>query len=316
MYINDNYRKVKDELERRRSAARATAEERNLMLRERYEDICAIDAELTKTGLRLFRAAAMGESIDTIRERNRALNEQRRALLVQYGYPEDFTEVHYTCPLCSDTGYQGIRMCSCFREELIRENIRSSGIGNLMERQSFESFDLDWYKRRGPEAYKKMKYVFEQAKTFAEGFHTGAENLLFMGPTGSGKTHLSTAIASVVVSRGFGVVYDTAQNVISAFETDHFRRTEGDGHTADKYLECDLLILDDLGTEFLNSFSLSCLYNLFNTRQNRGLSTILSTNLSFKALAERYEDRIYSRLVGDTFRVLPFDGDDHRLAGL
>ncbi len=313
MYINDNYRKVKEDIENRRMQARATAEERNAMLRDRYEDIRAIDDELTKTGLLLFRAATRGESIEGIRERNRELNERRRALLVRYGYPESYTDVQYTCPLCSDTGFQGIRMCTCFREALIRENIRSSGIGNLMDRQSFENFDLSWYKRKSEQAYQHMCRVYELTKAYAEDFHTGAENLLLIGPTGSGKTHISTAIASVVVSRGYGVIYDTAQNVVEAFEADHFRRSRDEGHASDKYLECDLLVLDDLGTEFLNSFSLSCLYNLINTRQNRGLTTVISTNLSVKSLAERYEDRIYSRLVGCDFRILSFDGNDHRI---
>lgn len=314
MYINDNYRKVKEDIENRRLQARATAEERNAMLRERYEDIREIDDELTQTGLHLFRAATRGEGIDKIRERNRELNERRRTLLVRYGYPENYTDVQYTCPLCADTGFQGIRMCTCFREALIRENIRSSGIGNLMDRQSFENFDLAWYKKKSEQTYTQMHRVYEHAKAYAEGFHAGSENLLLIGPTGSGKTHVSTAIASVVVSRGYGVIYDTAQNVIEAFEADHFRRSRDEGHASDKYLECDLLVLDDLGTEFLNSFSLSCLYNLINTRQNRGLSTVISTNLSVKGLAERYEDRIYSRLVGNGFRILPFDGDDHRIA--
>ena len=314
MYINDNYRKVKEDIENRRLQARATAEERNAMLRERYEDIREIDDELTQTGLHLFRAATRGEGIEGIRERNRELNERRRALLVRYGYPENYTDVQYTCPLCADTGFQGIRMCTCFREALIRENIRSSGIGSLMDRQSFENFDLSWYKRKNEQTYAQMCRVYECAKAYAEGFHAGSENLLLIGTTGSGKTHISTAIASVVVSRGYGVIYDTAQNIIEAFEADHFHRSRDDGRISDKYLECDLLVLDDLGTEFLNSFSLSCLYNLINTRQNRGLSTVISTNLSVKGLAERYEDRIYSRLVGSGFRILPFDGDDHRIA--
>ncbi len=315
MYTQDIYRKVKDDIEARRQKARATAEERNLQLRERYPDIDAIDAELTKTGLRLFRAAARGESVDAIRERNIALNARRRELLVGYGYPADYTELHYTCALCGDTGYQGIRMCSCMREALVRETIRTSGIGHLIDRQSFDNFDLTWYKtNKGEQAYTQMQRVLRMAKSYAESFGKDSGNLLFMGPTGAGKTHLCTAIAQTVIRRGYSVLYDTAQDIISAFETDHFKHGYADTTPlSDKYLACDLLIIDDLGTEFQTSFSLACLYNLINIRQNQGRSTIISTNLSYTTLTQRYEDRIYSRIIGADYDVYMFAEGDHRL---
>jgi DNA replication protein DnaC len=119
-----------------------------------------------------------------------------------------------------------------------------------------------------------------------------------------------------VISKGYDVLYESAQNIISAFEADKFRSGYGPYEpTAEKYLTCDLLILDDLGTEFVNQFTVSCLYNLFNTRRNRGLSTIVSTNLSAEELSERYDDRIYSRIVGSDYTVLFFGGDDYRLFG-
>ncbi|MBQ7315285.1 MAG: ATP-binding protein [Clostridia bacterium] len=315
MYIQDTYRRVKNDIEQRRQNARATAEERNLALRAKYPEIQQIDEELTKTGLRLFRAAANREDIDAIRRRNLQLNGRRREILVSLGYPEDYTEVHYTCPLCADTGYQGIRMCSCFREALILENIRESGIGHLIDKQTFDNFDLLWYKKnKGDAAYEQMQTLVRFAKAYAEGFGRSSGNLLFMGPTGAGKTHLCTAIASVVIRRGFGVLYDTAQSIIAAFETDRFKNGySNEPSLSDKYLECDLLIIDDLGTEFQTAFALSCLYNLINTRQNHGLSTIISTNLSYSALTQRYEDRIYSRIIGSDYDVWVFAEGDHRL---
>ena len=145
MYGYDNYQKVKAEIEKRRLGAIAEADRRNLELRAISEDIRIIDAELVKTGLLLFKTACDGADINPIRERNLELNATRRSLLKSLGYPEDYTEPQYVCKKCSDSGFIGTSMCSCFREMLIKENIKSSGIGKLIERQSFENFSLAGY---------------------------------------------------------------------------------------------------------------------------------------------------------------------------
>ena len=180
-------------------------------------------------------------------------------------------------------------------------------------KQSFDNFELGIYSS-DEENYKRMKMNLEIAKKYADGFTKGGENLLLMGKTGTGKTHISTAIAREVIRKGYDVIYDTTQNIISDFEIDRFKNAYSQAEPkADKYLECDLLIVDDLGTEFITPFTVSTIYNLVNTRQNRGLSTIISTNLSPEELSRRYEDRIYSRLIGTGYRVLQFVGPDRRL---
>jgi DNA replication protein DnaC len=137
-----------------------------------------------------------------------------------------------------------------------------------------------------------------------------------IGKTGTGKTHVSTAIAREIIDMGYDVIYDTVQNIISDFEDDRFRRGyNNDELKSEKYLECDLLIIDDLGTEFTNQITLSCIYNILNTRNNKGLATIVSTNLLPDELAKKYEDRIYSRIVGAGTTVLPFVGRDRRVFG-
>ncbi len=316
MYNYENYARVKSEIEARRAKAEAEADMRSAELRTRSRELCDIDGELSKTGPQLFRAALAGEDLTPIRKRNEELNRVRREIIKSLGYPEDYTDVRYTCKKCSDTGYiNGDKVCSCLREELIKATIASSGIGNLIEKQSFDNFELGIYSY-DEEVYKRMCYNLEASKKYVKSFKKERGNLLFVGKTGTGKTHLTTAIAREIIKQGFDVIYDTTQNITNDFETDRFKNgyqyTE---NRSDKYLECDLLIMDDLGAEFSTAFTVSCLYNLINTRANRGLATIISTNLSPEELSAKYEDRIYSRLVGTGYDVFLFTGKDIRING-
>lgn len=314
MYNYENYSRVKDEIERRRNEAERDADLRAEEMRMKSPEIRAIDEELGKTGRLLFKAALGGEDVAPIKERNVELNRRRRELIVSLGYPEDYTDVHHFCKECSDTGYvNGGRVCHCLKEELIKATIASSGMGNLIEKQSFDNFLVDIYKN-DPKVYEHMQKVVQMAKKYVKSFAEKKENLLLIGTTGTGKTHISTAIAKEIIKQGYDVVYDSIQNIISDFETDKFKSGySGAEPKSDKYLECDLLIVDDLGTEFNTPFSLSCIYNLINTRQNKGLPTIISTNLSAKEISQKYEDRIYSRIMGVDYRPLHFIGDDRRI---
>ena len=316
MYSYKNYHAVKEEIEKRRKDAEALAMSRNIELREKSSEIATIDAELSGTGLLLFKTACSGGDVKKIRERNQQLVARRREIIVAMGLPADYTEVHYTCKECSDTGFiDGVRMCKCFRDELVKATIISSGIGHLIEKQSFDNFDLGWYKD-DPENYENMRRVLAEAKKYCKNFHKNKENLLLIGKTGTGKTHISTAIAREIINLGYDVIYDSVQNIISDFEDDKFRRGyNAEDVKSDKYLECDLLIIDDLGTEFTNQITVSCIYNLLNTRHNKGLATVISTNLSHDELARKYEDRIYSRIVGLGTRVWQFAGRDKRIFG-
>ena len=314
MYSYENYDKVKADIEKRRLSAIAEADRRNEELRENSAEIRIIDEELTGTGFKIFKAACSGEDITPIKERNLALCATRRKIIKELGYPEDYTEVKYSCSDCSDSGFlPSGKMCHCFKEALIRETVAASGMGNLLDTQSFDNFELDWYRDDG-DTYAKMSAVVRQAKDYVRDFGEKRENLLFVGPTGVGKTHLSTAIAREIINLGYDVIYDSVQNIINDFEDDKFRSGWGEKEEKSrKYLECDLLIIDDLGTEFTTQFSISCLYNLINTRQNRNLATVISTNYPLKDLSAKYEDRIFSRLIGKGTKVMVFHGRDKRL---
>lgn len=310
----DIFAKAKAEIDARRSAARAEAEGRCEIVRSESEEIAKIDAELSGTGMLIFKTACLGGDITPIKERNKALQAKRRELIVGLGYPEDYTDVHYTCEECSDTGFiDGTKVCGCLKELIIKERIASSAMGRLIERQSFDNFDLERY-AYDKKVYEIMKANLATAKNYVKNFGRSQENLLLIGSTGTGKTHISTAIARELIHKGYDVIYDSTQNVISDFESDRFKSGYGLSEPkSEKYLECRLLIIDDLGTEFTNAFTVSTLYNLLNTRQNKGLPTIISTNLSQKELAAKYEDRIFSRIIGSDSRVLFFQGKDNRI---
>lgn len=284
---------------------------KTLALDEKYPDIAEIDKELSLVSSRIvsaMRSENCEDEINRIKERNLALQEARRKKLLSYGIPEDYDTPVFSCPVCSDTGYDGKTFCSCIIKMCAVDAYLSSGLGKALLDQTFENFSLKYY---GGKSREEMSGVLDTCLDFAQSFGTGA-NLLLTGGTGLGKTHLSSAIAQKVIDKGYTVVYESAQTVFDAFESVRFGR--GNDNT-DKYITCDLLIIDDLGTEFSTQYTASVLYQLVNQRLINGKSLILSTNLGGKELLKRYGDRIYSRLLG-SFDTCVFSGNDVRLIKL
>ncbi len=320
-YNVENYRKVKETIDGRRAAALQEADLRTALLHTLSPELAEIDRKLSGTGMRLFRVATEGgtnlqEKLAAARAEHEALKERRAALLLSLGYPADYTAPHYTCEKCHDTGFIEARMCSCMREALVLEGVRSSGLGALINRQSFENFSLDYY-RDTKENAERAAYTLSRARAYAENFSTESGNLLLMGPTGLGKTHLSTAIARTVIERGYDVVYESVQNLLADFEYDRFKSGYGESTPrGNRYLLCELLIVDDLGTEQTNQFVTATLYHLINTRLNHARPTVISTNLiGDEELRTRYGDRISSRLLGE-FELLLLLGTDIRMQKL
>lgn len=316
MAYNDNYSKIKRDFENKKRNAIADAESRTAELHIKYPDIKAIDTELRATGINIMREAMKGkvgleERIKKLENRNMLLQQNRAKLLASYGLPEDYTDPKYECPICTDTGYVGINMCQCFKAALAKSAFESSGLGSLLKEQSFDTFDLSYY-MDNKQNYENMKLTLEKCKEYAASFGSNSGNLIFIGATGLGKTHISTSIAKVVIEKGCDVVYDSAPNVFNDFNKEQFKDENG---LTDKYFDCSLLILDDLGTEMHTAFTLSCLYNLINTRLNRGKSTIINTNLSAEEIRKTYSDRITSRIFG-CFEPLLFSGKDIRMQKL
>ena len=319
-YDREIFKRVKDRYDEKRQLAVKTAEERRLMIHEQSPAIADIDRALAGTGLKLFRAACEGtdslqERIAEMRRENEALRAKRASLLEMIGYSADYTEAHYECRQCNDSGYlDDASMCPCMKRALAIESFRASGLGDTIDRQTFDNFSLSYYKN-DPDAYERMTENLQVLREYADTFTPKSANLLLTGGTGLGKTHLSTAVARTVIERGYSVLYDTAHNIFSDFNYDQFKSRPDEELRSEKYFSCDLLLLDDLGTEVQTKNTTSYFYNLVNTRMNRGKATIISTNLFFNELLSRYGDRIASRLMGE-YRVLQFRGEDVRLSRL
>ena len=314
-----NFRRVQEMIDERRRNAIGTADLHTADLHAKSPELVEIDTALRSLGMRLFREALAGgddltERLARVREEHEALRGVRAELLGKMGYPADYTDPHYTCEACQDTGFIQTKMCDCMRTALIEEGIRSSGIGRLYNRQSFDNFTLDYY--REPLDRERARYALSRTRQYAEGFGPQSGNLLLIGPTGLGKTHLSTSIARAVIERGYDVVYETIQNILADFEYDRFKSGYGETQSrSERYLACELLIIDDLGTEQVTPFVLATLYHLLNTRLNHGKQTVINTNVSGEELQTRYENRITSRLLGE-YELLLFSGNDIRMQKL
>ena len=313
-----NYGRIVREFEEKGRLAREQAKFRADALFVEIPELGRIGGELAATGVRIMAAITGGGDVQArlaeVKAHNQALQKQYREILVANGYPENETEPHYACNLCGDTGYNAGKLCDCMRQALILAGYESAGISVLMRDMSFDNFRTDYFLADGEKALSAAIRNLEAARQYAESVEEGnAQNLLLIGGTGLGKTHLSVSIARRVVERGLDVVYETAQNIFSDFESERFQHSSAEDHVSrtQRYFECELLLIDDLGTEVSNQFTSACLYNLINTRLQRGLSTVVNTNLSTEEIRKRYTDRIASRLFG-SFQPLLFQGNDVR----
>lgn len=317
-------RRALQRFEQDRQEREARFQERRETVLQRQPRLRQIDGELRSTMSRILSDALRHgtdprPAVERLRQENLGLQREKRALLAELGLPEDALEETPTCPLCGDTGYRNGQVCRCLRkyyaQEQQKELSRMLDLGN----QSFDTFSLDWYpdrvepgQRRSAREHMEER-VYNSCAEYAHSFGRKPANLLLFGAPGLGKTHLSAAIAREVSEQGRSVVYDTAAHVFERFEQQKFGREDGETVSSDveRVLTCDLLILDDLGTEMTTAFVQSALYQIVNTRLMEKKSTIISTNLSPEKLAQRYSPQIASRIEGE-YQLLPFVGEDIR----
>lgn len=312
-YDNSVFTAAQRELSARRRNAEKLAEKRMVEVGARLPEIAQINEALMATSLCLARLILhrdgdFEQKLIQIRDENLDGQAQIKKLLVENGYAVDYLDVKYFCPMCKDEGFVGNTRCDCFSALLGKYAVTVLNSSSQMKLSSFDNFSLGYYKE--PTAYTQMVGVLEYCKNYAKNFSLASSSVFMLGLTGLGKTHLSLAIASEVLAKGFHVAYDSIVNFLRVIEKEHFGRTESD--TLALILSVDLLILDDLGAEFDSSFYVSTIYNIVNTRLNKGLPTIISSNFTTAQLQKRYDDRIMSRLFA-MYDYLPFAGSDVRL---
>ncbi len=257
------------------------------------------------------------EKIEVLKIENLAMQDALKAELVKNGYPENYLDPIYTCPECEDTGRVGSVRCKCFNE-LIKK-IAGEKLSEQMPIGfiSFDTFDMKYYsdtprtELKGKSAKFIMQQNFDYCKRYAEDFHLPCDGIFMMGGTGLGKTHLSLSIAKVVIEKGYSAVYGSVPDLIRKIKDSNFGQSEEEGDVLQTLMECDLLVLDDLGAEHESKYNVSCLYDIINSRINNRKPTIVSTNFSIAEIKERYSDRITSRLL--SMKCMVFSGDDIRL---
>ena len=326
-YSPNVLRRAQARLSQRREERRDRQEALRRQVYAQLPRVAELDRLLRQTMAQVI-AAALREGGDPavqvaeIRRKNQALQGERAQLLAGHGFPADALDDKPLCARCGDSGWVGSDMCDCLKVLCAQEQIRElSQLLNLGE-QSFETFDLGVYSPEvwpawGRSPRENMEKVLKICRDYAQNFGRYYFNNLFLsGSTGLGKTFLSACIARTVSENGFSVVYDTAGEVFARFEAQKFSRDEEDAREARddtrRYLNCDLLILDDLGSELTTPFVQSALYQLVNSRLTAEKRTVISSNLTMDDVRLRYTPQIASRLEGE-FRVLPFFGEDIRL---
>lgn len=317
--------KITHEYEQTRLHNKRLAIQRREEIYSKYPAIEELDSASTSSYISSVLDRVMGKSnqeVDgcSISQINRSRTAQKKRLLVEAGYPEDYLDPIFTCPICKDTGYVEQERCKCFREKIINSLYLQSNLTNILQKENFNTFKLDYYSKNKMVGYDYSPYdnivnILNSARKFVDEFgdkpsHRG--NILIYGEVGLGKTFLTNCIAKGILDKGHQVLYVTAnelfQNILSPYLMNQ-EKTLADLY---KYVyNCELLIIDDLGTELINSFTTSNLFELINQRNLQGKSTVISTNLGLKEIKEKYSERIASRII-ESYTIYKIYGDNIR----
>ncbi|MBO6015855.1 MAG: ATP-binding protein [Lachnospiraceae bacterium] len=251
------------------------------------------------------------QALPMMKQRLRELSEKKKQLLAEHGFSPDYLDPVYSCRLCQDTGYRRNQKCSCFEQKIIDLLYSQSNLSDMLERENFSTLSYDYYEG---EDLKRYQEAVKAAQKFTQDFKTDYQNLFFCGTVGTGKSFLSNCIAKDLLDRGYSVIYFSAGALFDLLGKATFDAKSKDtlaGLQAD-LAGCDLLIIDDLGTELTNAFVASSLFSILNERHLAKHATLISTNLSLAELRDRYSDRIFSR-ISSHFKLYQFSGRDIRM---
>ncbi|MBE6737262.1 MAG: ATP-binding protein [Ruminococcaceae bacterium] len=323
-YSKEIYKQAYKIIDERRIFAQDIANKHSEEIYAKIPQVQEINRRITACAIEAARAVLKGSRAKDELERIAKVNLELQALLADVlrdnGYPLDYMEPHYTCPLCEDTAYvekDGKTVyCQCFLELL--KQCACDEINKLspLSLSTFDTFNLEYYpydsNADGVTPYTRMSKILNYCKNYAKNFTGKGKSLLMRGATGLGKTHLSLAIANEVLQKGYYAVYVSAPSILSKLDRLHFNHEfEEEQAITDTLCDCDLLIIDDLGTEFASSFTKSAIYNIFNNRLLQNKPMIINTNMTIRELENSYSQRFVSRIMGECDR-LDFVGNDIR----
>ena len=301
-----------------------TDENRKLMkrreeIKNKYPEILELDTTIQKLCLNLSMAALRGitdqNELNNIKEEITDLRAKKYEMLVSHGYNPDYLNLHYNCPKCKDTGFIGIEKCSCFKSKLIKLYYKDSDLEEAVKTNNFKNFNIKLYPNHklNDERYTPRKNIEDILEyitgEYLPNFKNSNTNLLFYGNSGTGKTFLSWCIAKELLDKGFLVVYKTSDDLLRALKDIKFNN---DTDLENLLINCDLLIIDDLGSEQITDFSSTELFTLINKKILKNKKMLISTNLSLPLISKRYSERISSRIIGE-FKLFKFFAEDIRI---
>lgn len=294
--------------------------ERKAEISAKYPEIIAIDAKIQKLSLQMalatIKAPNSEEVLNEYKEKITDLRVQKCEMLVSHGYTTDYLNIHYHCSICKDTGFIGNKKCDCYNQKLINLYYKDSDLESIVQTHNFDNFDLSLFSSHKNQNEKfserknmenNLSYILNQ---YLPQFKNSSTNLLFYGNPGSGKTYLSYCISKALLDTGNLVIYKTSEELIKILRDIRFNKA--DPSLENLLFQCDLLIIDDLGAEHLNEFSITELFNIINKRILTNKKMLISTNLTLPAITKNYSERIASRLLGD-FKLCKFYSEDIRI---
>ncbi len=321
---NDQYNQLLREYDNRRFQNKHDLDRRRAEAYAAVPELKELEDEIVTLSAQSGRMALLGnpDSLKELKAKSLELSTRQTKLLIEKGFPADYLKLQYHCNKCKDTGFIGNEKCSCFKQAIADLIYAGSNIKSVLEYENFDTFSFKYYsddyidETTGLSPLSNMQKIVAGCKSFVRHFANRHDNLLFLGNTGVGKTFLANCIAKELLDRGYTVVYLTAFRLFEILEKNKFGKNEEAAYTASNQfeyiLDCDLLIIDDLGTELNNSFTTSQLYLIINERLLKQKSTIISTNLSLDNLNNNYGERINSRIISN-YSIRRIIGEDIRL---
>ena len=317
---NYQYDTIMREYSRRQAESRHELEERRQKVYQEIPRLQDIDREVASLSAAKARALLGGQEFGTedLKASIAALSAERIKLLAASGYPKDYLAPRYICPRCQDTGYIGSRKCSCFKKAEIELLYTQSNLKEILEKENFDHFSFDYYSdtikndATGLSARETALRAYNTARSFVRDFDARFQNLFLYGNTGVGKTFLSHCIAGELLKSAHCVLYFSAFDLFDLLAQSAFSRKTENAQDEHFIFDCDLLIIDDLGTELTNSFVSSQLFLCINERIMRQKSTIISTNMKLEDFSDTYSERTFSRIASN-YQMVKLIGKDIRI---